>query len=141
VVEAHRPQAAEKGQDLAYVGPAGAARLVTSDLALRQILTNLVAHSVKYTPPGGKVRVELSVEPDWAIWRVVDNGIGLSPEEQAKLFTRFFRSQRPEARLIKGTGLGLALTRVLVERLGGSIEVESAVDQGSTFTLRLPRSQ
>jgi signal transduction histidine kinase len=87
------------------------------------------------------VRVELTADPDRATWRVIDTGIGLSPEEQAKLFTRFFRSQRPEARLIKGTGLGLALTRALVERLGGGIEVESDVDQGSVFTVHIPRGQ
>lgn len=138
VVEAHRPQASEKGQDLTYTGPAGPLRLVTSDLALRQILTNLIANAIKYTPPGGSVRVVLADEPAALTWRVIDTGIGLSPDEQARLFSRFFRSQRPEARLIKGTGLGLALTRALVDRLGASIEIQSALDQGSTFTLRLP---
>ena len=85
------------------------------------------------------MRVTLSGNPATVTWQVIDDGIGLSPDEQTKLFTKFFRSQRPEARLIKGTGLGLALTKALVERLGGTIEVESAVDRGSTFTVRLPR--
>jgi signal transduction histidine kinase len=56
-----------------------------------------------------------------------------------RLFTRFFQSQRPEARQIKGTGLGLALTRALIEHLNGRITVESSLNQGSTFTVELPR--
>jgi signal transduction histidine kinase len=141
VVEAHRVQAAENGQELTYAGPVGPVELETADLAVRQVLTNLVANAVKYTPSGGKVRVTLADEPSAVTWQVIDTGIGLSPEEQAKLFTKFFRSQRPEARLIKGTGLGLALTKALIDRLDGSIAVESAVDQGSTFTVRLPRTE
>ena len=139
VVLAHRPQAHEKAQELVFQEPSGPIHLVTSDLAIRQILTNLLANAIKYTPPEGHVRVTLSESPMTATWQVIDDGIGLSPDEQTKLFTKFFRSQRPEARLIKGTGLGLALTKALVERLGGTIEVESAVDRGSTFTVRLPR--
>ena len=140
VVEAHRLQASDSGQELTYEGPPGPLELETADLALRQVLTNLLANAVKYTPPGGKVRVTLTDEPTAVTWQVIDTGIGLSPEEQDRLFTKFFRSQRPEARLIKGTGLGLALTKALVDRLDGSITVQSTVDQGSTFTVRLPRT-
>jgi signal transduction histidine kinase len=138
VVEAHRPQADTKAQTLTFEGPSGPIFLVTSDLALRQMLTNLVANAIKYTPPNGHVRVKMSDGPESTIWQVIDDGIGLSPEEQSRVFTRFFRSQRPEARLIKGTGLGLALSKALAERLGGSIEVQSALDKGSTFTVQLP---
>jgi PAS domain S-box-containing protein len=138
VVEAQRPQAGEKAQTLSVQLPTTSPSVVTSDLAVRQILTNLVSNAIKYTPPGGEVRVELEMKPSAVAWRVIDTGIGISPEEQAKLFTRFFRSQRPEARLTKGTGLGLALARALAERLGGTITVQSAVDQGSTFSFTLP---
>jgi signal transduction histidine kinase len=139
VVEAHHPQASEMNQELTYAGPVRGVTIATADLALRQILTNLVANAVKYTPPGGKIRVSLVEAPDELTWHVADTGIGLSLDEQSKLFTKFFRSARPEARLIKGTGLGLALTKALVDRLEGTISVESEVDKGSTFTLRLPR--
>jgi signal transduction histidine kinase len=139
VVEGHRPQATAKAQRLTLEAPSGGVTLHTADLALRQVLTNLVSNAIKYTPSDGNVRVVLEVEQSAVTWRVSDDGIGLSQEEQARLFTKFFRSQRPEARLIKGTGLGLALARALVERLEGTIEVSSAVDQGSTFTVRLPR--
>lgn len=139
VIEDQRPQADARAQELSFRGPPGPVSLLTSDLALRQILTNLVANGIKYTRQGGHVALTLSDEPDAVTWRVTDDGIGLTPDELSKLFTRFFRSQRPEARLIKGTGLGLALTKALVEQLDGTIEVQSALDQGSTFTVRLPR--
>jgi signal transduction histidine kinase len=139
VVEAHRPQAAARNQQLDLQAPRPPLNTRTNDLALRQILTNLVANAVKYTPPDGSIKVVLSAEPGWIVWQVVDSGIGLSEEEQQKLFTRFFRSERPEARQTRGTGLGLALSKELLERLEGSIEVQSTVDQGSTFTVRVPR--
>jgi signal transduction histidine kinase len=138
-VEAHRPQAGASAQELTFEYLSGPIEMRTAELALRQILTNLISNAIKYTPHGGHICVRLSDGPATITWQVSDDGIGLSAEEQSRLFTRFFRSRRPEARLIKGTGLGLTLTRALVERLGGSIEVESAVDQGSTFTVHLPR--
>jgi signal transduction histidine kinase len=130
--------ASEKDLELVYSEPSGPVRILSSDLALRQILTNVIDNAIKYTPKG-KVTVALSASPTQVIWRVGDTGIGLSPEEQLKVFTRFFRSQRPEARLTKGTGLGLALSKALVERLGGTIRVQSTVDKGSTFTIEIPR--
>ena len=139
-VEALRPQAEEKGQQLRLDSSLTSLVITSSDLAVRQIITNLVANAIKYTPPNGSVQVELAADQHELTWRVRDSGIGLSPDEQRRLFTKFFRSQRPEARLIKGTGLGLALTKALVDRLGGTIEVESVMDQGSTFTVRLPRA-
>ena len=140
VVEAHRPQATTRSQQLSAELPSAPLVLPTNELALRQILTNLVANAVKYTPLEGKVCVTLTADESWVVWRVADTGIGISPEEQRKLFTPFFRGERPEARETRGTGLGLALTHELVERLGGSISVESALNQGATFTVRLPRA-
>jgi two-component system phosphate regulon sensor histidine kinase PhoR len=98
-----------------------------------------VVNAIKYTPSDGHVRVTLTEGPTTITWQVVDDGIGLSSEEQLKIFGKFFRSQRPEARLTKGTGLGLALTKALVDRLGGSIHVQSEVNRGSVFTVQLPR--
>jgi signal transduction histidine kinase len=139
IVESHRPQASARSQHLVGEIPAEPIRLFTSDLAVRQILTNLLANAIKYTPADGHVRVVLREDDEQVTWQVVDDGIGITPDEQERLFTKFFRSQRPEARQIKGTGLGLALTRALIERLNGRITVESAVDRGSTFTVQLPK--
>jgi two-component system sensor histidine kinase SenX3 len=69
---------------------------------------------------------------------VSDTGLGMSEEDQARLFSKFFRSGRPEIRKERGTGLGLALSKQMAERLGGDIHVRSKLDEGSTFTLRLP---
>lgn len=140
VVAGHQVQASAKAQELRFVEPPEPVVLETVDLLVRQALTNLISNAIKYTPPNGHVTVTLTSTPDEVVWQVIDDGIGLTEEEQAKLFTRFFRSQRPEARLIKGTGLGLALTKSLVEHLGGTIEVQSVVDRGSTFTIRLRRA-
>jgi PAS domain S-box-containing protein len=139
VVESHRPQANARSQELVCDLPERPVYLNTSDLAVRQILTNLLANAIKYTPPNGHVRVALIDDPTSVTWQVVDDGIGIPPEEQERLFTRFFRSQRPEARQTRGTGLGLALTRALTEHLNGQITVESSLNRGSTFTVRLPR--
>ncbi|MCC7105522.1 MAG: PAS domain-containing protein [Chloroflexi bacterium] len=134
-----RQQAQAKGQtlDVQQLGPDEP--IETSELYLRQVLTNLIANAIKYTPTGGHVTVRVQTMPEDITWQVEDTGIGLSEEELPCLFTKFFRSARPEARLIKGTGLGLALTKELVERMGGTVSVQSELDVGSTFTVRLPR--
>lgn len=139
VVDSNRQPATAKALELVYEEPSEAIQVESADLALRQVLTNVIGNAIKYTPPNGKVTVTLSASPARLTWQVSDTGIGLSPDEQGKVFTRFFRSRRPEARLIKGTGLGLALTKALLERLGGTIRVQSAVDRGSTFTIEIPR--
>ena len=161
-VEATAPTATERGLRLEQDIPAGLPRLWSSELYLQEIVTNLLSNAVKYTPPGGRVTVGASVtagppsaaplagpflvgvplegEAEGGLLRlsVADTGYGLSAEEQAQLFTRFFRSQRPEVRREPGTGLGLAFTRQMVERIGGTIAVQSEAGAGSTFTVTLP---
>ncbi|WP_148575687.1 sensor histidine kinase [Nocardioides caldifontis] len=105
---------------------------------LRQIVDNLLTNAVKYTPSGGSVAVELE-GGDEDLWlKVSDTGIGIAPEDLGRLFMRFFRSQEAEDRAIQGIGLGLAITRSIVEAHGGTILVESEPDRGSTFIVRLP---
>lgn len=103
-----------------------------------QILTNLVSNAHKYTPAGGEIRVAVQPEDGFVRVDVRDTGVGLSPEEQARLFTKFFRGQSPLARAAGGTGLGLVITRALVELHGGQMMVSSAPGQGSTFSFTLP---
>jgi signal transduction histidine kinase len=114
--------------------------LWTSPLLLSEALSNLVSNAIKYTPEGGEVRV-------WAQHRepqqdivvgVSDTGIGLSSEDLERVFTRFFRSADPRARLERGSGLGLALTRAIISRIGGRIEVDSKLNSGTTFRIALP---
>jgi signal transduction histidine kinase len=107
---------------------------------LREALSNLVSNAIKYTPKGGSITVWVreSDAPGTVHLGVTDSGIGLSDEDKAKLFTRFFRSANPQARQERGSGLGLALTHAIVERMGGRIVVSSTLGQGTTFQLVLP---
>ncbi len=108
---------------------------------LKQVLFNLLSNAVKFTDEGG--RVEVSVEATSAThlcMRVSDNGIGIHPDQIPRLFREFQQLDSGSARRYEGTGLGLALTRKLVELQGGRIEVQSAPGQGSTFSVHLPHA-
>jgi signal transduction histidine kinase len=117
---------------------------------LAQILVNLVSNANKYTPEGGQVtvgaeRAKNQWDPDGAaevmhIW-VQDTGIGINLEDQQKIFQKFFRSDDQKARESPGTGLGLNITRSLVEMMGGKIWFESEFRQGTTFHFTVPVAQ
>jgi signal transduction histidine kinase len=114
--------------------------VVTGDAdELSLVVDNLVSNAVKYSRPGGTVRVEITRDDAWARIAVGDAGLGISEADQVHLFSAFHRSSNPEALSIPGTGLGLAISRRIVESHGGRIEVESTLGRGSTFTLALPR--
>jgi len=109
-------------------------------LLLRQAFSNLVSNAIKYTPDDGHVPVwvrPLGGDGDVALG-VTDTGIGLSKDDVARLFTKFFRSADPRARKERGSGLGLALTHAIIARVGGRIEVESELNKGTTFRIVLP---
>jgi signal transduction histidine kinase len=108
-----------------------------------QILTNLVSNAYKYTPDGGQIHIAInghtgSTSPDQLTVSVRDTGVGISPEDQKKLFTKFFRADDPRVRDVPGTGLGLSITKSLVEIHGGEIWFRSVPDRGTTFTFTLP---
>ena len=105
--------------------------------ALRQLGLILLDNAVKYTPHGGRVEVRVAVDGDRGTIAVSDTGIGISPDALPHIFERFYRAHR-DRRLGKGTGLGLSIARWVAEEHGGSIEVESSEERGSTFIVRLP---
>ena len=105
---------------------------------LERVLTNLVSNAVKYSPEEGSVTVDLAVRDRVAVLSVKDRGLGVSEEDKAQLFTEFFRSATPDARAQPGTGLGLAIVSRIVARHGGSVEVDSTLGLGSTFSVVLP---
>lgn len=105
---------------------------------LDKVVQNLITNAVKYTPAGGAVTLTCSREDDQAVLVCQDEGIGIAPDEQPRLFDEFFRSADPDARQRPGTGLGLAIVQRVVERHGGSVTVDSELGRGSTFTVRLP---
>jgi two-component system phosphate regulon sensor histidine kinase PhoR len=107
---------------------------------IHMVLFNLTQNAVKFTPAGGQVTIRVHSTSDWTIVRVQDNGIGIPPQEHAKIFDRFYRVHRPGAQ-DPGTGLGLYIVSEMLRLHGGQIEVESEVGAGTTFTARLPLGQ
>lgn len=143
VATALRPQLDAKHQrlnlDLPETPPDDAPPLMFGDAArVHQILTNVLSNAIKYTPQGGEISVCLSVEPPWMCIAVQDTGIGLTPEEQERIFDRFYRVRNRATREASGTGLGLAITRSLVDLHQGRITVESEAGRGSTFRVCFP---
>jgi signal transduction histidine kinase len=107
-------------------------------LRIGQALDNLVSNAIKYSPDGGKVTVSARRSDSWVQLKVQDTGMGISEEETSRVFTRFFRSQAARQAAIPGVGLGLSITKTIVERHGGNISCESKPGAGTTFTLTLP---
>ena len=107
---------------------------------LGQALDNLLSNAIKYTPEGGSiaVRARLADDARTVAVEVADTGIGLSADDAAKVFERFFRADAATARQIPGVGLGLAIVKAIVESHGGRVDVASTEDAGSTFRMRLP---
>jgi signal transduction histidine kinase len=111
---------------------------------LVQVVTNLVSNAYKYTRAGGRITITVtdgqadSPPSGFLTISVRDTGVGISPEDQQKLFTKFFRADDPRVRDVPGTGLGLSITKSLVEIHGGEIWFESEADQGTTFSFTLP---
>jgi len=106
--------------------------------ALRRALLNLVENAVKYTPPGGKVELDLVTGDGRAMLTVSDTGIGIEPADAERIFEPFVRLDAARARDTGGAGLGLAIARSIVIAHGGTLTVESRPGSGSRFTIRLP---
>jgi signal transduction histidine kinase len=114
------------------------ARLEGDRTRLAQVLDNLVSNALKFTESGGRVEVRLSADNGTAVLEVEDNGVGIPVDEQEHLFERFFRSSTATHNAIPGTGLGLTITKAIVERHGGRIEIDSAENAGTTVRVSLP---
>jgi signal transduction histidine kinase len=129
--------AAEAGVELEVSAPAqGRVRGSGRDLAL--LVRNLVDNAIHYTKRDGRVRVEACDAPGEVVVTVSDSGIGIPTRELPRVFERFYRVDRARSRDTGGTGLGLSIVRHVVENHGGSVEVESELGRGSTFTVRFP---
>ncbi len=138
--ERHRAGAAARSIELA-LGPVAVASPLADRTRIGQVLDNLIANALRYTPPGGHVMLGLAIEgATVALW-VRDDGPGLTPDQAARVFERFYRADPSRSRDAGGSGLGLAITKSLVEVMGGSIVVTSAgPGNGTQFTVRVPRA-
>ena len=106
---------------------------------VREILDNLIENAIKYTPAGGSIYVNVRGDGDRVLINVTDTGIGISAEDLAHIFQKFYRVDNSDTRTIGGTGLGLYLVKQRTEAMGGKVWAESAFGEGSTFYVSLPR--
>jgi signal transduction histidine kinase len=139
-VESARPRAEVAGVELTLIAD-GVPPLSGEAARLAQVLDNLVSNSIKFTPAGGQVTVRLSARDGLVRFEISDTGIGIAEPERERLFERFFRSQSALERQIQGTGLGLYISKAIVEAHGGRIGVESVAGEGTTFVVELPATE
>ena len=129
---------ADEGLTLELIERPALPRVAADRDKLRQVVTNLVANAVKYSPLGGRIEVETKVHDGQLGIVVRDEGIGIEPAEQGLIFEKFYRADANMIRGVSGSGLGLYISRALVHRMGGTISVESQLGKGSTFVVTLP---
>ncbi len=113
-------------------------RIRGDDLRLRQMFLNLISNAIKYTPEGGRLEIGLKMVEDSAVIVINDSGIGIPEEHLAHIFDRFYRVDKARNRMDGGTGLGLSIVKWIADAHGGSIQVSSKVQKGSSFSIRLP---
>jgi signal transduction histidine kinase len=135
------PQAAEAGVELNVSCPTGPVILLADDLRLRQVVTNLLANAIKFTPKDGKVSASVRLEDGACVVEIRDTGIGIAACDQARVFAPFIQAEAGLAKAHQGTGLGLPISKKLIELHGGSISLKSALAEGTTVSVRFPASR
>ena len=140
VRSAMMPVLAQKKQSLDVKLEEGLPLVHADEARLRQVFFNLVSNSSKFTPEGGELKIEAIRKDNWCKVSVSDNGIGIEKKDQEQIFAPFYQADNSMAGERKGTGLGLALVKEIVEMHGGRIWVKSEYGSGSRFTFTLPLS-
>jgi two-component system phosphate regulon sensor histidine kinase PhoR len=130
--------AAAKQIDLCTELPAGKLVAMADDEGVRTILSNLIDNALKYTPSGGRVTIRGLSDGDFVALEVADTGIGIAPQDQARIFERFYRVDKARSRELGGTGLGLSIVKHLAQSFGGEVGVTSQPGRGTTFRVELP---
>jgi two-component system NtrC family sensor kinase len=136
-VDGLRGRATDKNMEVNLALPESLPQVLGNPVRLRQMLSNLIANAIKYTPSGGKVTISAHSEDGQIILQVSDNGPGIPPNDQAYIFDKFYRASNVPIDS-PGTGLGLAIVKSIVENHLGRIWVDSTLGQGTTFTVVLP---
>jgi heavy metal sensor kinase len=121
--------------------PAAAVGVKGDEPSLSRLLLILIDNAIKYTPPGGRVSIELRSETDAAVIVVRDTGIGIAKHDLPLIFDRFWRADKVRSREMGGTGLGLSIAQWIVEQHAGVLEVQSELGAGSSFSVRLPKAE
>ena len=133
-----RPLLDSRQQKLELDLPAAPVWVYGDHRRLEQALTNLLSNAHKFSPNGSPIRLAVARQGQDVAWTVADRGVGIPPEDRPRLFERFFSAASDAAGHRAGTGLGLPLALAIAQAHGGTIDVDSALGQGSTFTLRVP---
>lgn len=121
---------------LAVVLPESEVIVSCDEFRVEQVFDNIIANAIHYSPAGGCIRLELTLEAPVAVVRLTDEGMGIPPSERARIFEPFYRASNARSR--RGTGLGLAISRDIMRRSGGDIWLEQSGERGSTFAVKLP---
>jgi signal transduction histidine kinase len=138
VLDEVAPIVRDKGLRVSTVGLTGTPAVIGDPHFVQRVVHTLVSNALRYTPAGGTVAISLCADGDLVAWTVRDSGIGIPAEQQGRVFEKFHRADNVLTLDTDGLGLGLALARLVVERLGGRIAFESVEGQGSTFSFTLP---
>jgi len=138
VVKQFRPTAEDRGIELKIQVPAAAAPHLGDREALGQLVGNLLDNALKYTPAGGEVWIRLRRQGGETTIEVQDTGIGIEPQDQERIFERFYRVDKARSRELGGTGLGLSIVKHIARAQGGYVTVDSVPGAGSTFRVFLP---
>jgi PAS domain S-box-containing protein len=136
-VQVERPALSERRQEIDVQMPDSRVEVTADVDRLGQVVGNLLANAVKFTPEGGRISVRLTESDGMAELVVEDSGIGISEDDLGRMFERFFRAASATEQAIPGTGLGLAISKGIVDAHGGTLAVESELGSGSAFTVRL----
>ncbi len=138
VIEHVRPQMTQKEIDFTFKLPPKLPKLSLDKDKFQAALVNLLGNAAKYTPEGGAVALEVEFKPTQIAFHVQDSGIGIAEDELSRVFEKFFRSDDERVTELSGNGLGLAFTQEVVRLHGGRVSVESKLDEGSRFSIRMP---
>jgi two-component system phosphate regulon sensor histidine kinase PhoR len=138
VVQELAPMTSEKEQLVSIDSPEGLPPVYGDAQLLRQAILNLISNAVKYTPARGTIDVQIRSDGGQLVWSVQDTGIGIPKADLSKLFEKFYRAGNVLAVETEGTGLGLYLVRLIIDRFGGKVWCESSEGAGSKFTFAIP---
>jgi signal transduction histidine kinase len=139
LVNLYENQSLQKGLTIVFAINEPVPQVLANEGLLEDLYNNLISNAIKYTPQGGRVRVELAAQDhDWVRFEVSDTGIGISEEEVPRLFSEFFRAENAKNLVAEGTGLGLVIVKEILDRLRGKIQVKSKEGEGTCFTCLIP---